>query len=114
MRIADEDVVVEVRRQISHAMRNEVRPPTPDVERAERIVRQYSESVELPVLAVLALTVDAPRGCANSGFRSGRFVIHGSSHAFVSKTTQTVWKRSGEGHLTVSDPPRAVPFSGAA
>jgi hypothetical protein len=31
----------------------------------------------------------------------------------VSKTSQTVWKRSGEWHLTVSDPGKRSPFPGA-
>ena len=32
----------------------------------------------------------------------------------VLKTSQTVWKRSGEWHVTVSDPGERSPFPGAA
>ena len=32
----------------------------------------------------------------------------------VSQTSQTVWKRSGEWHVTVSDPGERSPFPGAA
>ena len=60
------------------------------VERAERIVRQHLEDVEMLVLAVLALTVDAPGGCPGPDFRSRHFrdPWFVRSHLYhVSKTT---------------------------
>jgi hypothetical protein len=85
--------------------------------RVWRLEGDFHKSGEVVKDNELATRTAWPSVTCGSGSRSRpppRGATWTSSRREFSKTTQTVWKRSGEWHLTVSDPRERLPFPGAA